>query len=213
MTLDEQRAWEERDLARRTLALRRLVEGKLSDASAHALKVLTYTLDGTTEGRPTIAKIRQSPSYSAAVSRLRELESDLAEQISDCRRETYEQAYDFWWNYHAPEQRNGQEPYIALSKKFKCVNMVLHGYSTAFFISAPIDRAVLGLLPALTVAGNRATDSRAASALIRRWEQTSTRSIVQTGLTALVDSQTLADRMAGRDSIKAEYLYPDPQLD
>ena len=94
-----------------------------------------------------------------------------------------------------------------------CISMVLHGYTPKMFVRFPIKRAISALVPALTVAGNRATDSQDAAALIRRWEQTSSRSIVQTGLTALVDSQTLADRMAGRDSIKAEYLEPDSQVD
>jgi len=210
--LDQLRRAEDHDLARYTKQIQRLVADKIADAGAHASKALTDTLNATTEGRPTAAKVRRSASYQAATTRLVELLDSLEEIVESCRVDTYSQAYGFWFHYHAAEMRRGSDPSPPRPLVERCRTTMIYGYTVRKFLQGPLDRASTQLLPTLTVAGNRAVSTRDAKDSIRRWQETNASAIMKNAVAAVIDSQTMADRRAGRDTIKRELLHDDPQL-
>ena len=203
---------ENADLAKRVKLVRQVVSAKLADAAAHASKALTDTVDQTTEGRPTAAKLRASRSYQAALNRLTELHDQLTGLVEKCRVETYSEAYAFWWAYHDPDTRRSASPDPSQANIERCRTTVLHGYTVREFLAGAIGRASTQLLPRLVVSGNRQVGSREAALAIKAWQQTATSTITSNAITALVDSQTLADRRAGRDAIKRDLLHDDPTL-
>jgi hypothetical protein len=212
VTHEQLRRAEDRDLARYTKQIQQAVAGKIADAGAHASKALTDTLDATAEGRPTAAKVRRSASYQAAISRLDELLDSLVKIVESCRVDTYAQAYGFWFDYHAHKMRRGSDSTPPRPLVERCRTTMIHGYTVRRFLQGPLDRASTQLLPTLTVAGNRAVSTRDAKDSIRRWQETNASAIMKNAVAAVIDSQTMSDRRAGRDTIKRELLHDDPQL-
>ncbi|CAB4130743.1 hypothetical protein UFOVP124_28 [uncultured Caudovirales phage] len=212
MNTETLRRGEDKQLARLTKQVRSIVAAKVADAGAHASKALTDALDATPEGRPTAARVRRSPSYQASLVRLDELLDSLASTVEECRTVTYADSYRFWWNYHAENMRRSTTPDAPKGLMDRCRTTMIHGYPVRKFLQGPINRAAAGLLPMLTVAGNRATSAQSATQAIRLWQERSASAIVQNAITALVDSQTMADRRAGRDAIRRDMLHDDPEL-
>jgi hypothetical protein len=189
------------------------IKAKVADAAAHALKALTLSLDQTPEGRPTAAKVKRSPSYQASIARLTELRDELHALAERSRVETYTAAWAFWRSELPAEvlaPSRGSAPPAALVTRAR--TMLTHGRTLRESLTAATDRAAKQLGPALTVAGNRATNSREANDAIRRWASASEGAIVAAFLAVVVDGQTTADRLAGRDVIRPELLLPDPSL-
>lgn len=212
MIIETLRRGEDRQLARLTKQVRSIVAAKVADAGAHASKALTDALDATPEGRPTAARVRRSPSYQASLARLNELLDSLVFIVEECRIVTYADSYRFWWNYHVSGMRRTTTSDAPKGLMERCRTTMIHGYPMRNFLQGPIERAAAGLMPMLTVAGNRATSTQSATQAIRLWQERSASAIAQNTIIALVDSQTMADRRAGRDTIKRDMLYDDPQL-
>lgn len=184
------------------------------DAAAHARTALTDKLDRTREGRTTAAAVKRSPSYTAALGRLAELKDWLEGQIEDFRVTNYRSAWRYWRSFLPGDV---QRPNLSLipsqANSDRCRVAMIHGRTVRQDLSFTIDQMARSLAAALTVAGNRATNGQDANITITRWARGGATTITNRVRTLLVDSQTMADRLAGRDCIKPELLYPDPSLE
>jgi hypothetical protein len=206
-------AAEAKALRRAVAEARGFVRDKVADAKAHALAALTESLKRTPEGRATAAKVKRSRSFAAAVSRLDELASILVTLGEDLRVETYRASWSHWRRVIPDDflrRTSGEGPPQA--RLNRCRTALVHGFTLSSFLAGPIRKAKQSLPPALTVAGNRATASRDAGELLKAWASRTEKAITAAAISALVDGQTLADRMAGRDVIDPRYLEPDPSL-
>lgn len=178
----------------------RMIDRKIDDAGAHAQKSLTETLKDTPDGRRTIAGVRRSRSYGAALSRLGELGAALADQIREAREEFLVQS----WSYWAPilDQRD-EGPPVALRRSIR--SAALHGYTLADEIGARIDRSGRTLQAATVLAASREVGDRKAGAMIRSWEIRTKGTLMAGVLLLLSDSAVLADQVA------AWYLVPESE--
>lgn len=204
---------QERTLAVAMADCRARVRSKVGDARAHALAALTETLRATPEGRPTAARLRRNRSYLAAKARLDELLAELVADGERIRVETYRESWAFW-RASLPSEvlrpaRGGEAPGELVER---CRSMLWNGSTVGQFLGPAVRRAQRTLLPALVVAGNRATGLRPGRDLARRWSASAEGQIVAAAKAVLVDGQTLADRLAGRDVILPELLDDDPSL-
>jgi hypothetical protein len=200
------------DVARVTREAGRLVKDKLADSRAHALAALTETLKDTPEGRPTIARARRSRSYLAALNRLVELQADLVELIGNAREAFYRASFAEWAALMPDGVLRSPDPEPALDRIARCRAVVWHGTTLQGQIKAPTDAARRRLLSALAVAARRDQPERDAASLLTTWGRQAEKAIGMAAALAVNDSWGLADRMSGRDVVKAELLHDDPTL-
>jgi hypothetical protein len=201
-------------LARLVRAASELIAGKLDDAHAHATKALTDALKATPDGRATIARVRRSPSYAAALVRLDELGAALVMLCGDAREAEYRRAYAEWGESLPAEvlrpRLDPANPPIALVAR--CSALVWHGTTLQAEFRGQTDPIKRRLLAALTLAGGRAATPRGGADLLRGWRTAAEGALLRTAAAALNDSLVLADRLAGRDVIDPTRLHPDPTL-
>lgn len=207
------RKGEEADLAAAVAEARALARRALGDAAAHARNVLSEALRDAPEGRATAAKARRNRSYHAAMAKLDGLLADLTQLVGDFRGRTYVEEYRHWTDYLPARVLRvppGNDPPARLIDRARAA--MVHGLTPRQAIRPAIVRAKQSLLPALTVAGNRATPRRDAGDHVGLWARRSASAVEAIARSVLVDSQTLAHRLAGRDAIRPELLHPDPSL-
>lgn len=189
---------------------RRLIDGKVSDARAHAITAVTDTLKRTPEGRKTVRKASRSPSYAAAENRLKELWSALCGPstasldglVRDARQAFYTEALEAWMPF-VPSEFSTRPALLTGIRSAR--GMILHGMELRKEIGAPIERARRTLLAAVAVAGSRSTPKKAAMDGIAAWARRSADAIFATTRLALSDSLAAADVMAMNDLIKPEF--------
>jgi hypothetical protein len=193
---------------------RRLIEAKAGDAESHARNALTDALKATPEGRPTLARVRRSPGYASALSRLDELAFSLVALCEAARVREYRRAYGAWPAALPPEVlRPRLDPAAPPSRLVeRCRAALQHGTTLLIEIRGAVEPARRRLLPTLTQAGNRATPERAGADLLAAWRRGVEASTLRVAAASLNDSLILADRLAGRDVIAPERLLPDPSL-
>ena len=187
-----------------------MIREKMDAALAHATKALTDTLKRTPDGRKTIRKASQSPSYQAALTRLAELHSSLSGisrnsslgLIRDVRRTLYETSYSHWAGM-LPAEMIQAKPSQARIKASG--GIVLHGMELWDELKAPIDRSGRNLLAALTAAGKRSTPDNLATEILTTWAQQSRAAITKTAIMAIGDSMVALDTAAMEDIVRPEY--------
>lgn len=195
-------------------AARRIAD-KVEDAAAHAVTALTETLRNTSEGRPTAAKVRRSRSYQAALARLDDLTDELVNLTEEFRVAHYRMAYPL---YHeaiaeiAPHVLRSPNPDPPAALVERARTALVLGYTARRFLGGKVEQVKGQLVPTLTVAGNRATRRGEARVQLQRWASAARESITRTTSLWLVSSQTLCDKLAGRDCIQPNRLHPDPSL-
>ena len=192
--------------------IRARIQTGLDDAAAHAFRALTQVLKDATEGRPTIAAVRQSRFYLAAISRLNELHDALVPMFTEARTEFYIVAYRDWWAITPPETRRFNTGVVPQTYITAYVNSILHGLTVTDTVWKPVRNAQEQLEQTLTIAGSRATPDRQAEGLVKAWEDRASNTISQVCQTLVQDSVYRALYVAGRDVHKAELLEPDPSL-
>lgn len=187
-----------------------LIREKTEAALAHATKALTDTLKRTPDGRKTISKASQNPSYAASLNRLRECLSELAGQgrsslagsLRQTRRSLYELSYRHWADI-LPAEMIVATPSQARIKA--AGGIVLHGMELYDELRAPIDRASRNLLAALTAAGKRSTPDKLATDLLTTWERQSRAAITSAAIMAIGDSMIALDVAAMEDIVRPEF--------
>jgi hypothetical protein len=192
---------------------RNRVSQGIEDSSAHSFRSLTQVIRDTTEGRPTIAAVRQSKSYVAAMNRLNELHIALLKIATNARVELYDTAYRGWWAIVPADTRRWSgtdNPTDSGRTAFR--NSILHGLTLSDTLWTPIRNAGERLEQALVIAGSEATPEGQAEDLVSVWEQRSEDAIQTAVQIAIEDSMHRALYVAGRDVFRAELLEPDPSL-
>lgn len=187
-----------------------MIREKLDAALAHATKALTETLKRTPDGRKTIRKASQSPSYAASLSRLRECLAELAGKgrtsldgsLRQTRRSLYETSYSHWADM-LPGEMIQAKPSQARIKA--AGGIVLHGMELWDELKAPIDRASRNLLAALTSASKRSTPDKLATEILATWAQQSRTAITKTAIMAIGDSMIALDTAAMEDIVRPEF--------
>lgn len=187
-----------------------LIREKTEAALAHATKALTDTLKRTPDGRKTIRKASQSPSYVASLSRLTELlnllsgtgRTSLQGLVRQTRRSLYETSYRHWAEMLPPEMIL---PSPSQARVKAAGGIVLHGMELYDELRAPIDRASRNLLAALTAAGKRSTPDKLATELLTTWELQSRAAITRPAIMAIGDSMIALDVAAMEDIVRPEF--------
>jgi len=215
--LDRKAERQAREVERWSRDAQRMIDRKVDDAEAHAVKALTTTLKTTDEGRATIRKVTQSRSYQAAVDRLWELHQSLAGKsidslsglIHDAREEFLAQSFAAWAGSIDPESiRASTEPTQAESKGIR--RTALHGQTLYEEIGWRVENVIRHLSAAVAQAGNRDFGSRESILIIESWSIRAKRAIGSTVRLALSDSAVLADTAAQWLLIKPELRDDDP---
>lgn len=191
---------------------RDLIRAKVADARSHAANALTERAKGTPDGRPTIALVRRSRSYAAAVNRLSELASSLVVDVADWREAAYRESFA-WWADHIPEstRRPGNIQPAAAAVSW-CRGMALHGTALATEVNAATNSATRRLLATLSQSASRAIDGKAGVDLLKGWELRTVASLTAVADHLLSDSLAMVDRKAGRDVCRPDLLEDDPTL-
>lgn len=181
-------------------------------AHAHAVVALTDTLKRTADGRATIRKARQSPSYQAALSRLDELWERLVGPaitsnlglIRDARDAFYGEAFAGW-------QRTLPLEFVVDPDKAKARSeseirgLVLHGMELRTEIGAKIGDAKRSLLATLERAARKSHPDAVATDLLDGWKATAKSALTRSAVVALSDSQVAIDGIAALDVCKPEF--------
>lgn len=195
-----------------------VIERKLEDAEAHAVKALTDALKQTPDGRQTVRKARRSPSFQAAHARLDELWAALAGPsvssldgvIRDAREDLYRAAFALWKPLIPTPLLVQADPKPTQANATAARRIVLHGYELRQELSGPILAAQRKLLAALAQAGQRSTPNRIASDLVKTWRLQSQSAIAGAVSRVLSDSEVRLNVLAGRDLIHPDHLDPEP---
>lgn len=217
------------DLDRREVALealtrrwqdgvRPLIEDKLSAAEAHAVKALTDTLRTTPDGRPTVRKANQSPSYQAALGRLDELlwllagrsRASLDGRLRDAAEAFYRAAVEAWKPQIPEELWASPDAAPTLAGLKGARRLVVHGNDVYAELAPQIEQAGRRLLAVLAQAGQRSTPDHIATDLVETWRRQT-----QAGLTIVVnrilsDWQKATDTIAGRDLVHPDWHDASP---
>lgn len=200
-----------------------LIDKKVSDAEAHAVKALTATLTATPEGRATARRATRHPSAKAAVARLEALwaalagpsRSSLDGLIRDARESLYRDALRHWaalmpGEWLRPAPFDPARPGAALVNRVR--GFPLHGLDLRDEIGGRMEPTIRGLKAALAAAGSRGLSGRQGPDLIHAWATRAKDSLFTAVRIALSDSAVFADRLAGRDVCRPEVLDDDPTL-
>jgi hypothetical protein len=185
--------------------------GKLRDAEAHAQKALTDVVVSAPDGRPTLAKVRQSRSYQAALARMDEIRDALLKIVHEARVAFYRDSWAFWNDTLPAEVLKGAEA-PAEARIAKARTAVIHGQTAAGALAAATQTAKRQLLASLAQAGSRVQTGKGAAEILKAWRTRAEKALSQHTTTLLSDSQIDADRRAGRDVVKDELLHEDPTL-
>lgn len=190
---------------------RRLIEGKIADAHAHAVKALTAKAKDTPDGRATIATVRRSPSFQAALSRLDELKTGLVELVAEWRVRSYRAAF-IEWTETVPEEWLRPNPMPTDKNLSWARGFALHGMPLISEVGDATKMAGRRLGAVIAQAATRTLQDRASLDLIRAWETRTVGSLIAVADRLLSDSQIMVDRKAGRDVCRPELLEDDPTL-
>ncbi len=212
LDLAKRRAEEKRHHAARMKEAGRLIAGKFEDARAHAMNALTATLDATTAGRPTIARIRRDRSYGAALARLDELAGQVVDLCERCRVDEYKLAYAHWFADTPEEFRRSASPTPPEMFVNRCRTTVIHEHTLESWVAGPIRNAKGALLRSLASAGNLAVSGRESTDVLRRWRDIHAGHVMDNVESALVDGQTMADARATRDVYRRDMVKDHPTL-
>ena len=188
------------------------IDKGIKDAHAHATTALTETLRRTADGRPTLARLRKSPSYQAAVSRLIETGDALVSIVKDARWEFYLRERERWADLLPEEWRRWPDGHSE-GKIGRIQNAAIHGETVRQSVAVPITDASRSLQTALTVAASRSLMSNNAAAMVlKTWRDRAANTLGNRMQIILRSGMTFADKLAGRDAMKPELLEPDPSL-
>jgi hypothetical protein len=208
-------AMEQRHIARLEPWVKRgvvLVSGKLADARAHAEKAVTDTLRQTPDGRASVARIRQNPSFQAALTRLDELHTALAGSsvtsisglVHDVAEHAYVDSRDLWWEQIDPDYRApSKEP--TNEQKANARGLLWYGLPVRQGFKTQFQAAHNNLLIALSAAGSIQATNRDGFTALRTWEEKTKASILSRLGAALVDANVRADREAMKHTIHPKW--------
>lgn len=189
-------------------------------AHAHAVVALTDTLKRTADGRATIRKARQSPSYQAALNRLDELwdalvgpsATSLNGSIRAARSEFYKEATTEWFE-RLPKEflRDGIELRRAEDARANDMRrLVLHGMELRTEIGAKIGDAKRNLLASIERAARRSVQGHVATDILETWKATAKSALTRSAVVALSDSQVAIDGIAALDVVRPEFRPVNP---
>lgn len=190
----------------------RLIEAKVADAEAHAVKALTEALRQEPDGRSTTNRVRRSRSIEAARHRLSELLDGLAGPaidsldglIRDGREQFLVTAFREWSALlDDATMRPSRTPTEAERKAIR--RYEAHGLPLRHEVQGRIDAVSRSLVATVAQASGRAIGDRSAMTLIRTWRRQASRSILSTVQLALSDSAVIADTAA-------QWLLVRPEL-
>jgi hypothetical protein len=195
------------------LRVARQVGRKVADAKAHAALAVTDALRREPDGRATIRKADQSPSFRAALARLDELLEGLCGPSRASRRGILRAAReDFYrasWKLYRPETPIGvrvdrRDP--AEADLVAARTLVLHGMDLRDELKGEFDSAARSLRATVVKAGRRDAPARAAEDLLDAWERTARLAIERRCNLALGDALVAITAMAARDLVRPEAL-------
>ena len=189
----------------------RLVDDKVSDAVAHLHKAATNALRDTPDGKPTLARARRSPSFVAAMDRLDELILPIVRIEQGAREDVYRRSHT-WHRESLPKELRSPGESPSDRRVDRCRNFLILGYSIKDRLTVAVDAAKRSALSSLARASTRAVERSAGTDVIEAWGDVAARSIATVAAQSIGDGVTWADRMAGRDAIRAELLPDDPTM-
>jgi hypothetical protein len=176
--------------------VKRLIDSKIDDAAAHALKSITQRLKNTRDGRPTARKAVQSPSYLAAAARVEELRvalvgpttASLSGLLRDARQAAFEQAFEIWRpilepRWYRVDSMPTQEG-INIAR-----GAILHGTDLSREIAGSFEITKRGLFASVNTAGHSLTTAARADDLVELWRKQSTARIFAACSLAMGDVQ------------------------
>lgn len=189
------------------------IERKVSDARAHADRVLTVRLRDTPDGRATARVAASSRSFDAALKRLDELltwltgpsGASLNGKLREVRDQLYRRAYEL----HAPLVPEAVRIDLSPTPRSQDIRIVrgypMHGLDLRDEIGGHVDRARIQLRGILTRAGDSEMTADRQDDLLDAWERQTRDSLSTAVLTALSDSMVWCESEARRDLIAQEY--------
>jgi hypothetical protein len=218
-------AMEQRHIARLEPWVKRgvaLVSGKIADARAHAEKAVTDTLRQTPDGRASVARIRQNPSFQAALNRLDELHTALAGPdelhtalagpsvtsisglVHDAAEAAYTDSRDLWWDQIDPDYRApSKEP--TREQKTNVRGLLWYGLPVRQGFKTQFQTAHNNLLIAVSAAGSTQATNRDGFIALRTWEEKTKASLMSRLGAAMVDANVRADREAMKHTIHSKW--------
>lgn len=175
----------------------RLIAGKVEDAAAHAIRATTETLRRAPDGRKTVAGVRRSRSYDAAIARLGELADGVVLAVQEARGEFLGLSWSFWGPVLGDDRGGPPDRLVAATR-----GAALHGYTLSQEVRYRTDAVGRALQAAIAQAAGQEVGSRLGATILRTWETRSARSVLAATKILLSDSAVLADQVA------AWYLIP-----
>jgi hypothetical protein len=205
------RHWDGRVLAR--------IQRGLDDAEAHARAAVTKTLRRTPEGRATARRARTIRSTQSALSRLAELQADLAGPsinsldglIRDGWQAALEQSFDRWVLI-LPGESVRPQPWPTAAELRAMRRHTIDGLELRQEIGAPVERIARQLLAAIAQAGSRATPESAGLDGIAAWRRRSEGALWSACDLALRHGAVFADAVAGYLVLRPELRAGEPPL-
>lgn len=169
----------------------RRIAGKVEDAAAHAIRATTETLRRTPDGRKTIAGVRRSRSYDAALARLGELAEGLVGLVEDARESFLVDSWAYWRDGDPSSPARPPNRVVVATRA-----VGLHGYLLSQEIRYRTDTVGRALQAAIAQAAAQDVGRGLGATILRTWEVKSRRSILAATKTLLSDSAILADQVA-----------------
>lgn len=191
------------------------IDRAIDAAHAHAVVALTDTLKRTPDGRKTIRRASQSPSYVAACNRLDELwrkltgpsTASLEGTIRVARADFYAEAFRLWKGLYPADFAT--EDMVSNARINECRGLVLHGMELRVEIGSIVNDAKRSLLSTLERAARKSTPDHVSTDLIDGWRIVAKSSLARSARVALSDSQVAIDGIAGVDAVRPEYRPRD----
>lgn len=195
-----------------------LMRVKLADAEAHATKALTDALKATPDGRATIRRANQSPSYQAAVNRLDELlailagpsRASLEGRLRNAAQAFYAASYASWRRFIPDELWARPDGVPTAAELAHSRRLVVHGVDLRTELEGPFEQAGRRLLAVLAQAGARSTPEHVASDLVTTWRRQTEGGFAALLSRVLSDWQKAADTQAGRDLVHPDWHDTSP---
>ena len=173
---------------------------------------MSDTLRQTPDGRASVARVRQNPSFQAALNRLDELHTALAGPsvtsisglVHDAAEAAYTDSRDLWWDQIDPDYRApSKEP--TKEQKTNVRGLLWYGLPVRQGFKTQFQTAHNNLLIAVSAAGSTQATSRDGFVALRTWEEKTKASLMSRLGAALLDANVRSDREAMKHTIHSKW--------
>lgn len=163
----------------------------------------------TPDGRATIAAVKRSRSYVAAVGKLQFLKDDLVNLLRDTREDYYRESFATMSRIIPAQHHRTVDPQPTLAGISAVRGApIQNSLRLETFFAVALSDVARRLHQTLAVASMRSQPQQDAHDLIERWAAAAGATLLSSAAAAISNASVHAEREAGRDVVDEDLLLP-----